>query len=61
MISLHCCIHRIAFDHEGEATITLKIPLVDRDNVLKLAEHTEQVLFLNVDPEGGTDGRTSGD
>ena len=49
MIQLHCCIHRIAFDKDGEGTIILKVPLSDRSQVAELLEHTEQVLFLTID------------
>jgi hypothetical protein len=57
MIQLHCCIHRVSFDKDGEGTITLKVPLSDRRQVALLAERTEQVLFLTVDSksQGGAE------
>ena len=52
MISLHCAIHAVRFDKEGEATVTLKVPLSDRAAVLQLTEKTEQVLWMTIDTKG---------
>jgi len=54
MIQLHCAIHSVRFDKEGEATVTLKIPLSDRAQVLQLTEKTEQVLFMSIDSQTAT-------
>jgi len=49
MIQLHCHIHRVSFDKDGEGTVVLKVPLSDRKQVALLTEHTEQALFLTID------------
>ena len=54
MIRLHCTIHSVRFDKESEATVTLKIPLSDRAQVLQLTEKTEQVLFMTIDSQTAT-------
>jgi hypothetical protein len=54
MIQLHCAIHSVRFDKDGEATVTLKVPLSDRAAVLQLTEKTEQVLWMTIDSQTAT-------
>lgn len=43
-------LHKTTIDHEGESTITLKIPLSELDKLLKIAQLTEQLLEISIEP-----------
>jgi hypothetical protein len=50
-MKFHASLDKVVMDKDGECKITLCVPLIDRVEVLKLAEHTEIILKVNVETE----------
>lgn len=49
-ISFSASLHKIAIDHEGEVTLTLKVPASDLVDCIELAEYSETLLGVTVEP-----------
>jgi hypothetical protein len=41
-------IHRCSSDHDGEFTLTLKIPSMYRDDVNAVSTHVKEILYFTV-------------
>lgn len=53
-ITFNAQLWRVHVDHEGESRVTFAIPLSDLDKVLKIGEHSQQLLKVKVDIVPGT-------
>ena len=51
-IVFNAIIHKVQIDREGEARITLTVPLSNREQVLNLSMLTETVLKVSVESDG---------
>lgn len=51
MIIFIASLHKVQIDREGEAKITLTVPLSDREQVLNLSMLTETALKVSVEEE----------
>ena len=52
MITFTASLHKVQIDREGEARITLTVPLSDREQVLNLSMLTETALKVSVENDG---------
>lgn len=50
-INFKAALHSVKIDHEGECKIIMKVSLVNRKDILTLAEWTQEVLDVNVELE----------
>ena len=52
MITFIASLHKVQIDREGEARITLTVPLSEREQILNLSMLTETALKVSVESDG---------